>query len=67
VTSLGTDGFGRSASRSELRDFFEVDAEHIAFAALSALAREEAIAGSVVLEAAQRLGIDADRPNPAYA
>src|SRR4029077_15469931 len=27
--SLGTDGFGRSASRAELRDFFEVDAEHI--------------------------------------
>ncbi len=36
---LGTDGFGRSESRDVLRDFFEVDARHIAFAALSELVR----------------------------
>ena len=66
LVSLGTDGFGRSASRAELRDFFEVDARHIAFATLSALAREEAIAQSVVHEAAARLGIDPEKPNPAY-
>jgi pyruvate dehydrogenase E1 component len=37
---LGTDGYGRSESREALRDFFEVDARHIAFTALSTLARE---------------------------
>ena len=38
-TVLGTDGFGRSEARKELRRFFEVDAEHIALAALDELAR----------------------------
>jgi pyruvate dehydrogenase E1 component len=50
-----------------LRDFFEVDAQHIAFAALSALAREEAIEMSTVREAAARWHIDPQKPNPAYA
>ena len=35
--ALGTDGFGRSDTRAALRDFFEVDAKHIAVAALAAL------------------------------
>jgi pyruvate dehydrogenase E1 component len=35
--ALGTDGFGRSDTRAALRDFFEVDARHIAVAALAAL------------------------------
>jgi pyruvate dehydrogenase E1 component len=38
VTSLGTDGFGRSESREVLRDHFEVDARWVTFAALHALA-----------------------------
>jgi pyruvate dehydrogenase E1 component len=37
--TLGTDGFGRSDTRAELRRFFEIDAKSIAFAALSALTR----------------------------
>ncbi len=41
--ALGTDGFGRSDGRAALRHFFEVDAAHIAVAALEALAREGAI------------------------
>ena len=36
---LGTDGFGRSEGRAALRDYFEVDARHIAYATLVALAR----------------------------
>jgi pyruvate dehydrogenase E1 component len=64
-TTLGTDGFGRSETREALRDHFEVDARHIAFAALSALAREEGIAASVAVEARNELGIDAERHNPA--
>ncbi|MCK9494021.1 MAG: pyruvate dehydrogenase (acetyl-transferring), homodimeric type [Dehalococcoidia bacterium] len=63
--ALGTDGFGRSDTREVLRDFFEVDAKHIAFAALSGLARDEQIPVSVVLEAGQTLGIDPERANPA--
>ncbi|MEX0683833.1 MAG: pyruvate dehydrogenase (acetyl-transferring), homodimeric type [Dehalococcoidia bacterium] len=65
--ALGTDGFGRSETREALRDHFEVDARHIAFAALSALARDEQIPASVAVEAAKTLGIDPERPNPVRA
>jgi pyruvate dehydrogenase E1 component len=65
MVSLGTDGFGRSETRAALRDFFEVDARHIAFAALSALARDEQIPVSVAVEAGKTLKIDPERPNPA--
>ena len=37
-TVLGTDGFGRSDYREQLRRFFEVDRHHVAVAALAALA-----------------------------
>jgi pyruvate dehydrogenase E1 component len=63
--ALGTDGFGRSETREALRDHFEVDARHIAFAALSALAREEQIPASVAAGAGKALAIDPERPNPA--
>jgi pyruvate dehydrogenase E1 component len=63
--ALGTDGFGRSDTREVLRDFFEVDARHIAFAALSALSRDEQVPASVVAEAGKKLNIDPERPNPA--
>ena len=65
VVSLGTDGFGRSASRAELRDFFEVDTNHIVFATLSALTRDESIPASTVQRAMDELGINPERPNPA--
>ena len=64
-TTLGTDGFGRSASREELRDFFEVDARHITFAAISTLVREEQLPVSVAQRAIEELGIETERPNPA--
>lgn len=67
LVSLGTDGFGRSASREELRDFFEVDARHIAFAALSTLVREESLPASVTQRALEQLNIEPERPNPATA
>ncbi len=63
--ALGTDGFGRSETREALRDHFEIDARHLAFAALSALVREEQIAARVAVEAGKALGIDPERPNPA--
>jgi pyruvate dehydrogenase E1 component len=64
LLSLGTDGFGRSATRSELRDFFEVDARHVAFAALSALYAEGHLSGAQVEKARQELGIDPAKANP---
>jgi pyruvate dehydrogenase E1 component len=65
VVALGTDGFGRSATRAELRDFFEVDARHITLATLSALAHEEEIPAGVARQAIEDLAINPERPNPA--
>jgi pyruvate dehydrogenase E1 component len=61
---LGTDGFGRSDTRANLRDFFEVDSKHIAFATLTALADEGSISAQDVQDAIVKLGIDPSRPNP---
>ena len=58
---LGTDGYGRSETREALRDYFEVDARHIAFAALSLLAREKQINPSILEKAIRTLEIDPDR------
>ena len=64
LTSLGTDGFGRSESREALRDFFEVDAKHIAFATLCALYKEGKIKQNAVKNAAKKLEINPGKPNP---
>ena len=61
---LGTDGFGRSDGRAQLRDFFEVDARYIALAALYALAQEKKIEMMVVQRAIKDLEIDPDKLNP---
>jgi pyruvate dehydrogenase E1 component len=65
VVALGTDGFGRSENRASLRDFFEVDAKHIVFATLNALAREGQLKIEVVQQSLKDLGINPDKPNPA--
>jgi pyruvate dehydrogenase E1 component len=52
--TLGTDGFGRSDTRSALRRFFEVDAASIVIAALSALADEGSIDRGTVMQALRR-------------
>ena len=65
LTSLGTDGYGLSETRAALRDFFEVSAEHIAYAALDALHRQGDISRDKLLQFRQVLGIEADRPDPA--
>src|SRR3954466_2445588 len=56
--ALGTDGFGRSDTRAALRDFFEVDAKHIAVAALAALGKPSA------RDAVRRYGIDPGARHP---
>jgi pyruvate dehydrogenase E1 component len=63
-TSLGTDGYGRSDTREALRSFFEVNADHVVVAVLSALSREGSIDASVVTEAIERYGIDPDSAPP---
>ena len=63
-TVLGTDGFGRSDTRDQLRSFFEVDRRFVALAALGALAREQRIPAAKALEARDAFGIDPNRPNP---
>ena len=65
LTSLGTDGYGLSETRAALRDFFEVSAEHIAYAALEALHRQGDISRDKLLQFRQALNIEADRPDPA--
>jgi pyruvate dehydrogenase E1 component len=61
---LGTDGFGRSDTRAQLRHFFEVDRHHIAWTALHGLAKEGQIDSDVLAKAKQSLGIDASKSNP---
>ena len=62
--SLGTDGFGRSDSRQQLRKFFEVDKHFVTLAALKSLADEGTIKASVVGEAIKKYGIDPEKANP---
>lgn len=62
---LGTDGFGRSDTREQLRHFFEVDRRFIAVTALKALAEDGQLPVSRVTEAIGKYGINAAKPNPA--
>lgn len=64
MTILGTDGFGRSASRVALRRFFEVDRQHVALTAIQSLVRRGDIDAKVLAKAVKALGIEptADAP-----
>jgi pyruvate dehydrogenase E1 component len=64
LISLGTDGFGRSESRSSLRDFFEVDERHIVVSALSGLVKEGKLKPETALKARDRFEIDPEKLNP---
>ncbi len=61
---LGTDGFGRSDMRTQLRRFFEVNRYYVVVAALKALADEGAMDAPTVTKAIARYKIDPDKPNP---
>ncbi len=67
LTILGTDGFGRSDARPELRRHFEVDAECITVATLNRLAQLGKIEKQTVARAIQEFEIDPEKPNPLYA
>jgi pyruvate dehydrogenase E1 component len=64
LTSLGTDGFGRSDTRASLRRFFEVDAELTVIATLFALYQKGSLAGDSVEAAIKRLGVDPEKQFP---
>jgi pyruvate dehydrogenase E1 component len=61
---LGTDGFGRSDTREQLRYFFEVNRHYVAVAALKALADEGSIPAATVTQAIRKYGIDPAKPCP---
>jgi pyruvate dehydrogenase E1 component len=67
LVSLGTDGFGRSDSRSALRDFFEVDARHITLATLASLLQEKKVKPELVQKAMQEMEINPEKANPVFA
>jgi len=62
---LGTDGYGRSDTRENLRRFFEVDRRHVAYTALYGLYRQGRFSLEDLLSARERLGIDPATPDPA--
>ena len=61
---LGTDGFGRSDTRYQLRRFFEVDSRNIALAAIHALAEDDKVDKSFVQSAIKEYQIDSEKPDP---
>ncbi len=63
-TVLGTDGFGRSDTRSQLREFFEVNRYFVVVAALRALADEGNVEMSAVADAMKKYGIDSEKADP---
>lgn len=63
---LGTDGFGRSDTRRNLRHHFEVDRYFVVVTALKALAEQGDIAASVVSQAIVKYGINPDKVDPMY-
>ncbi|MDR9390767.1 MAG: pyruvate dehydrogenase (acetyl-transferring), homodimeric type [Trueperaceae bacterium] len=67
ITSLGTDGFGRSEAREELRAHFEVNAAHVTWAALRALADQGHVDDATLAKARTDLDLRPDAPDPAVA
>ncbi|HET9417355.1 MAG TPA: pyruvate dehydrogenase (acetyl-transferring), homodimeric type, partial [Candidatus Limnocylindria bacterium] len=66
-TVLGTDGFGRSDTRDALRAHFEVNTEHITYAALHGLCLDGKSTPDELRGAISDLGIDPERVNPLHA
>ena len=64
LSSLGTDGFGRSESRPQLRNFFEVDARYITLAVLNSLSRKKEVSMDLVRQAMKDLDINPEKSNP---
>ncbi len=63
-TALGTDGFGLSESRESLRDYFQVSAKYIAYAAVRLLNRQGKVSDKAVKDFMEKYGIGADSMDP---
>ena len=66
LTTLGTDGFGRSDTRERLRRFFEVDAELTVVATLYALAEKGQVESGLVQKAIKELGVAPEKSFPNF-
>ncbi len=64
LTTLGTDGFGRSDTRTRLRRYFEIDTESVVIATLYALAEKGQVKKQAVEKAIKELGVDPEKPYP---
>jgi pyruvate dehydrogenase E1 component len=64
LLALGTEGFGRSETRKNLRRFFEIDAEHVVIASLFALSQRGELDKAVVAQAIKDFGVNPDAPAP---
>ncbi len=64
LTTLGTDGYGRSDTREQLRRFFEVDSECTVIATLHALAEKGKLEKGIVTKAIKELGVDPEKAHP---
>jgi pyruvate dehydrogenase E1 component len=64
---LGTDGYGRSDSRENLRRHFEVNAGYVVVAALTELVKQGKVDATVVADAIKKFDIDTTKTNPLYA
>jgi pyruvate dehydrogenase E1 component len=64
LTSMGTEGFGMSDTREELRRHFEIDREMITIGVLDALRKEGKVSAQVVAEAIEELGVDPEKIEP---
>ena len=64
---LGTDGFGRSDSRENLRSYYEVDRYYVSYAALSSLVATGELDKKVLKQAIKSFGIDPDKIDPVKA
>jgi pyruvate dehydrogenase E1 component len=67
LTSLGTDGYGRSETRAGLREFFEVDYRYVIVATLAALAREGKVEPGAVQQAIKAHNVNPEKVNPAVS
>ena len=62
--ALGTDGFGRSDTRENLRRFFEVDRYYIVLTAIKALVADKELEKTAIKKAIDKYSLDPEKPNP---
>jgi pyruvate dehydrogenase E1 component len=63
-TALGTDGFGLSESRENLRDYFEISARYIAFASVRLLQKQGKVSDQAMVDFMKKYGIDSEKMDP---